>query len=178
MARRRFEMFQYRQVLTRLRAGQTDRQISRARLMGRGKVGAFRALAQAQGWLDPHGALPDDAALAAAMGAELRARSTISTAEPHRARIERWMAEGIAGTVIHAALCREYGYSGSYSAVYRLICSIRRALSMAVQTRVNLAARSGAIISKVSQQGSYANEVREWIRALTCAQGKGFANGR
>ncbi len=126
MARRRFEMFRYRQVLLRLRAGQKDRQIARAGLMGRVKVAAFRALAQAQGWLSADRELPDDAALAQAIGAARRARSTISTAEPHRARVERWVAEGISGTVIHAALVREHGYSGSYSAVHRLIHSIRR----------------------------------------------------
>ncbi len=119
-------MFQYRQVLARLRAGQTDRSIARAGLMGRVKVAAFRALAAAHGWLDLERELPDDAALAAALGAARRARSTISTAEPYRRTIERWLAEGISGTVIHAVLCREYGYRGSYSAVHRLIRSIRR----------------------------------------------------
>ncbi len=99
-------MFQYRQVLARLRAGQTDRQISRDRLMGRVKVAAFRALAAAHGWLDLERELPDDAALAAALGTARRARSTISTAEPYRVEIERWLAEGISGTVIHAVLCR------------------------------------------------------------------------
>ena len=48
MGRRRIEMFQYRQVLVRLRQGDTDRQIARSKLMGRIKVGALRALAQAQ----------------------------------------------------------------------------------------------------------------------------------
>lgn len=120
-------MFQYRQVLSRLRARQTDRQIARARLMGRVKVAAFRALAAAQGWLDPDRELPYDATLAAAIGSARRARSTISSAEAHRARIERWIADGVSGTVIHAVLCREHGFTGSYSAVHRLIKSIRRA---------------------------------------------------
>jgi hypothetical protein len=44
-------MFQYRQVLVRLRQGDSDRDIARSRLMGRPKVAAFRALAGTQGWL-------------------------------------------------------------------------------------------------------------------------------
>lgn len=85
-------------------------------------------LAQAQGWLDTATPLPDDAALTAAIGSSARrARSTVSSAEPHRARIEHWVDECVSGTVIHAALCRDYGYTGSYSAVHRLIKSIRRA---------------------------------------------------
>jgi len=44
VGRRRFEMFQYRQVLVRLRQGDSDRDVARARLMGRPKVAALRAL--------------------------------------------------------------------------------------------------------------------------------------
>jgi hypothetical protein len=100
-------MFQYRQVLVRLRQGDSDRDIARARLMGRPKVAAFRALAAAQGWLAAEVALPDDAAISAAVGQARRARSTISTVEPYRAQVERWLAEGVGGIAIHAALCRE-----------------------------------------------------------------------
>ena len=46
-------MFQYRQVLVRLRQGDSDRDIARSRLMGRPKVAAFRGLAATQGWLAP-----------------------------------------------------------------------------------------------------------------------------
>jgi hypothetical protein len=46
-------MFEYRQVLTRMRLGDTDRAIARAGLMGRRKAGALRRVAEAAGWLDP-----------------------------------------------------------------------------------------------------------------------------
>lgn len=82
-------MFQYRQVLVRLRQGDTDREIARAGLMGRPKAARLRALAAAQGWLDPEAALPDDAAIAAVIGVARRARSSISTVEPYRALVER-----------------------------------------------------------------------------------------
>ena len=42
MANRRFEMFEYRQVLTRVRLGDTDRAIARAGLMGRRKTAQLR----------------------------------------------------------------------------------------------------------------------------------------
>ena len=42
MANRRFEMFEYRQVLTRMRLGDTDRAIARVGLMGRRKVARLR----------------------------------------------------------------------------------------------------------------------------------------
>ncbi len=40
MANRRFEMYQYRQVLTRMRLGESDRAIARSRLMGRQHLAA------------------------------------------------------------------------------------------------------------------------------------------
>jgi len=121
-------MFQYRQVLVRLRQGDSDRDIARSRLMGRSKVAAFRALAVAQGWFAPEAVLPDDATIAALIGQARRARSTISTVEPHRAQVERWAAQGVGGVAIHAALCRDHGYRGSYSAVRRILAAIRASL--------------------------------------------------
>jgi hypothetical protein len=87
-------MHHYRQVLVRLRQGDSDRDVARSRLMGRPKVAAFRALAAAQGWLEPAAVLPEDAALAAAVGRARRARSTISSVEPYRAVVERWLDDG------------------------------------------------------------------------------------
>lgn len=114
-------MFQYRAVLVRLRQGDSDRDIARARLMGRHKVARFRVLAARQGWLEPEVALPEDGAIAAVLGLARRARSTVSTVEPYRAIVERWAAQKVSGVAIHAALCRSHGYSGSASSVYRML---------------------------------------------------------
>ena len=46
VARRGFEMFQYRQVLVRMRQGDPDRAIARSGLMGRRKLAAFGALCE------------------------------------------------------------------------------------------------------------------------------------
>ncbi len=43
-------MFQYRQILARMRQGDTDRDIARARLMGRRKAGELRSLAAERGY--------------------------------------------------------------------------------------------------------------------------------
>jgi transposase len=120
-------MFQYRQVLVRLRQGDGDREIARSGLMGRVKVARLRALAAQQGWLAPDRPLPEDAELAAAIGQARRARSTISSVEPYRALVLRWREQEVSGVAIHAALCREHGYAGSYSSVHRLIAALERA---------------------------------------------------
>jgi len=124
VARRRIEMFQYRQVLARLRRGDSDREISRSKSMGRRQLGALRVVAAREGWLDPATPMPDDAAIAAALSAPKRASSTVSTLEAHRALIADWIGQGVNGAAIHAALKRNHGYSGSYSSVYRMVVAI------------------------------------------------------
>jgi hypothetical protein len=64
MANRRFEMYQYRQVIHRMRMGETDRAIARTKLMGRLKCAQVRAVAEQNGWLADT-PLPDDQLLAA-----------------------------------------------------------------------------------------------------------------
>ena len=75
-------MFQYRQVLVRLRQGDSDRDIARSRLMGRKKLGRLRELAEQMGWLDPAQPLPDDVALAVALTPTRVAANTVSTLAP------------------------------------------------------------------------------------------------
>lgn len=66
MANRRFEMFQYQQILFHMRSGESDRDLARAGVVGRRKAGEVRKLAIAQGWLDPARPLPSEAEFAGA----------------------------------------------------------------------------------------------------------------
>ncbi len=65
MANRRFEMYQYRHILSCMRSGDSDRDLARAGVIGRRKAGALRHLAESHSWLDPGRPLPDEAELAA-----------------------------------------------------------------------------------------------------------------
>ena len=137
-------MFQYRQVLVRLREGDSDRQIGRSGQMGREKVAAFRGLAMREGWLDAGRPVPTEEVIAAAVGTARRARSTVSTVEPWREQIAGWLDQGVQGKAIHAALCRDHGFAGSYSAVHRLILSIRAAAPVAATVRLHFAPAEAA----------------------------------
>lgn len=137
-------MFQYRQVLVRMRQGDGDREIARARLMGRPKAKHLRDVARERGWLDPGTALPDDEAIAQAIGQARRAASTISTLEPLRGVVERWAAQGVEGVAIHAALKREHGYTGSYSAVRRMLAHLRRSRPVEATVRLCFAPAEAA----------------------------------
>ena len=89
MANRRFEMYQYRQVLTRIRLGESDRAIARSGLMGREKASALREVAGREGWLEAASVMPDDATLGTGSTASFLATSVdvfSSTLLAHRSR--------------------------------------------------------------------------------------------
>lgn len=127
MANRRFEMFEYRQVLARMRLGDTDRAIARPGLMGRAKAAALRRQADEAGLLLRDMALPDDVKLGRAQHREPARVSSVSLAEPHRERITKCWRRGIQGTTIHAALVRQHGFAGSCSSVRRMLAGLEAA---------------------------------------------------
>ena len=67
-------MYQYRQILVRMRQGDSDRDrgwpraIARAKTMGRKKVAHLRETARERGWLTLDSPIPDEATLAAVLG--------------------------------------------------------------------------------------------------------------
>lgn len=121
MANRRFEMYQFQQILSRMRLGDSDRDLARAKLMGRKKAAQFRLIAQERGWLDPALPIPDAAQLAAVVGSPRVKPAVASLVEPHREQVLAWAESGIDGTTIHRALMRNHGFAGSYSAVRRFL---------------------------------------------------------
>jgi hypothetical protein len=154
MVRRSFEMHQYRQALLRMRQGDSDRQIAAARVMGRPKAAQLRELAHEQGRLAPGQALPEDEAIAAALGKQRRPASTVSSLEDHRTRIVEWAQTGISGVAIHAALKREHGFAGSYSAVRRMLADIGRNDPGSTSCRATESAMSCSASSALSRPAS------------------------
>ena len=127
MANRRFEMYQIRQVLTRMRLGDSDRAIARSGLMGRRKAGALREVAGREGWLEASSVLPDDTTLAQVVQVPSSRSQSASTVLPYQDKVTAWWREGIRGTVIHQALVDTYGYAGSYSSIRRFLQQLKDA---------------------------------------------------
>ena len=126
MANRRFEMFQYRQVIHRMRMGESDRSIAKSRLMGRLKCGQVRTIAEKNGWL---GAvpLPDDAELAAAFEPGQQPNPNHqSLSLPYEPQIQKWTDEGVRWSTIHRTLVDRFGFDGSYSSVRRLAQKLKK----------------------------------------------------
>jgi transposase len=120
-------MYQYRQVIVRMRLGESDRAIAQAGLMGRKKIRAVRELASTRGWLDPGNDVPPDSELATCFDQSRARPQTTSQVEPHADEVKKWARDNIQGTTIHQALIRKYGYTGSYSSVRRYLQSVSAA---------------------------------------------------
>lgn len=126
MSNRRFEMYEYRQVIYRMRLGESDRTIAKAGLMGRRKAADLRELAQKHGWLHK-GPLPEDTVLAEHFPKNPETSSSQSLLLPYANEVKSWWQSGIQSTTIHQALERKYGFAGSYSSVRRFISTLKKA---------------------------------------------------
>ena len=118
MANRRFELYQYRQIVFQMRQGLSDRQIAKAGLMGRTKLGDFREIARQAGWLDQAAALPEDAEIAVRLEHK-SPKPSASLILPFKETVESWLKQGIQSTTIYRALQRKFDFKGSYSSVRR-----------------------------------------------------------
>ena len=124
MANRRFEMHQYRQVIVRMRQGDTDRDIARIGLMGRRKAAEVRAAATEYGWLEVSQPLPDEAVVAEQLARPVTRPQTVSQVQPFAAEVKAWYDQELQGTTIFQALRRKLGFQGSYSAVRRYLSTL------------------------------------------------------
>lgn len=121
MSNRRFEMYEYRQIITQMRQGASDRVIAKHGLCSRTKAKQIRAVASTHNWLSAALALPDNPALAKAFAPMKSPPQTVSSVEPYREVVLEWHQQGIRKTVIHRALVNRYGFTGSYCAVLRFL---------------------------------------------------------
>lgn len=125
MANRRIEMYQYRQVIHRMRQGQSDRAIAKTKLMGRVKLAVVRSIAQEKGWLAKQ-PLPEDQHLAHVFAEGKSANPTQqSLSQPHEQQIKAWVDQGVQATTICRALSEQFGFTGSYSSVRRMVRKLR-----------------------------------------------------
>ncbi len=127
MANRRFEMHEIRQVLVRMRMGESNRTIARTGLIGRRKAAELRDLAQEHGWLEVDQPLPDEAELAIHFVDKPRNASNTSLIEPYHEKVKTWAESGVQGTTIHQTLVNRFGFRGSYSSLRRYLHKLAEA---------------------------------------------------
>ena len=126
MGNRRFEMHDYRHIISRMRLGESDRQIAKAGLMGRNKAAGLREIAEKHEWLNPLSPLPRDEDISKILLNKPSLPSQPSSVDPFTNEVKNWFEQGISGTVIHRTLFEKYGYEGSYSSVRRHIQNLKK----------------------------------------------------
>ena len=102
-------MHQYRHIITRMRLGDSDRQIAKAKLMGRNKSAELRKTAEIQGWLSSKSHLPDDEELAKVLKRKADHPTQSSSVKPFSKEVEDWVQQGVTNIVIHRALREKHG---------------------------------------------------------------------
>ena len=100
MPNRSFEMHQYRQVIVRMRLGDTDRGVANLGLMGRKKAAEVRSLAQRHGWSDLDQPLPEEEVLAQVLSSSTARPQIPSLVLPHREDVQQSRQDGIRGNAI------------------------------------------------------------------------------
>ena len=121
----RLHMHLLRDIVYRLKAGQSQREVARDLGLSRGTVRKYRALANAQGYLLGDCPLPDEETLQQALGPTPEPPRQSSSLEPFAEVLDHLLAQGCEMTAILARLRQDYGYTGSYSSVRRYIRRLR-----------------------------------------------------
>ncbi len=121
----RLHMNYLRDLIHRVRSGESDRRIARDLGISRATVRKYREWADAQGYLQLDRPMPDGATLAAALGAAPRPPRATSSVEPYREIVQRLLDQGVEMVAIFQRLRDDHSYRGSYSSVRRYVHRLR-----------------------------------------------------
>jgi len=121
----RLHMNCIREVIRRLRAGESERRIARDLRISRLTVHKYRTLAADHDWLTAEQPMPDDATLVAALGPQPRPPRIASSVEPYRELVAQWLDQRVELMAIWQRLCEDHGYTGSYASVRRFAAGLR-----------------------------------------------------
>ena len=132
MANRRFTVHEIRNVIVRMRLGETDRKLERDGFMGRRKAASLRSLAREQGWLDQHNPLPSNEVIESFLKKPETEQKAASFIKPYAEEVTKWREAGLSGVVIHRNLVRKYGFKGGYDCVKRFLAKTKQKPSATV----------------------------------------------
>lgn len=117
----RLHMNYLRDLIHRLRSGDTERRIARDLHVSRPTIHKYHLLADEHGFLDPGTPVPEHAVLLQALGPAPQPPRTVSTVEPHRETVQKLLDDGVEMVAIHARLRDDHKYTGTYSSVRRFV---------------------------------------------------------
>lgn len=117
----RLHMHHVRDVIYRLRQGDSERRIAADLGLSRPTVHKYRQLAQAHGFLQPEQPLADETALLTVLGVAPRPPRQPSSLVPYQETVLALLEQGLELTALYERLREHHGYTGSYSAVRRFV---------------------------------------------------------
>jgi len=117
----RIHMNIYTEIIYRLRAGESERSISRDLDISRPTVHKYKLKAIMDGFLDGQKELPGREEIAKSLGPVPQPPKAPSTVEGYREAVQKYLKQGLEMTAIFQRLRDDYGYQGSYSAVRRFV---------------------------------------------------------
>ncbi len=132
MSGRRADMLDIREILRRVRLGESDRAIVKALGVSRKTVRKYRQWAEQVGM--PADELPPIEQLSALLQTSLPEApppQTPSSVEPYRELVVRGRGQGLECRAIWQRLGRDHGFSGGYGAVWRFVSRLENATPQA-----------------------------------------------
>jgi transposase len=117
----RIHMNHLRDLIRRLRAGESERRISRDMRISRPTVHKYHKLANQQGYLEKDAVIPDDETLRKVLGPGPKPPKIASSLEPYGEVVKTLRKQEVEMVAIWQRLRDNYGYTGSYSAVRRYV---------------------------------------------------------
>lgn len=121
----RIHMNYLRDIIYRLRSGESERQISRDLGISRPTVHKYKLMAEMQGFLETGKELPGIDQLEVVLGPAPKPPLKPSTLEPYHEIVKKMLNQGVEMTAIWQRLRDNYGYTGSYSSVRRYVRRLR-----------------------------------------------------
>ncbi len=116
-----------RDLIHRLRAGESERRIARDLRISRITVHRYHELAERQGFLKPDSSMPEDGAISAALGEVPQPPRTVSTVEAYAEIVQQLLDQQVEMVAIFQRLRDDHGFTGSYSSVRRYVHRLRPA---------------------------------------------------
>ena len=114
-----------RELIHRLKLGQSDRAIARDLHISRLTVRKYREMASASDYLDPAVPLPDAHKLATTLGPAPQPPRNVSTVLAYQEIVEQLLEEGVEMMTIFDRLRQNHSYTGSYSSIRRFVRHLR-----------------------------------------------------
>lgn len=114
-----------RELIHRVRLGQSDRAIAKDLQISRVTVRKYRDLAASAGYLDPARLLPNTREITSIFGSRPLKPCAVSSVLPYQEVVEELLDQGVEMMTIFDRLRQNHEYTGSYSSIRRFVNQLR-----------------------------------------------------